>query len=234
MSDTAERQRLETLGRYNLLDTAAEQVFDDLTRLAAAISGSPISLVSIVDDHRQWFKSRVGLDAEQTPRDQAFCAHAILDNTPFIIEDATRDQRFVDNPLVTGEPNIRFYAGMPLIVEDGSALGTLCVIDREPRTLTDKQISALEVLRDAVVSNFELRKAMHEIKTMRQLLPMCAWCGSVKDENLESGEVKWLPLEQFVEEHSAVTHGICPSCSRNMVESGVAGVSGRIKQDESD
>lgn len=231
MSDDSESRRLATLAAYDIMDTAAEQVFDDLTRLATAICGTPISLVSLVDDHRQWFKSRTGLDAEQTPRDQAFCAHVIQDDAPFIIEDAMADARFVDNPLVTGDPNIRFYAGVPLIVENGSALGALCVIDRKPRTLTDEQLNALQVLRDAVVSNLELRKAMHEVQSMRQLLPMCAWCGNVKDEPSESGEVKWMSLDEFVEEKATVTHGICPSCTRSMVESGVAGAGSRARRD---
>lgn len=223
MSKDSESSRLDVLASYDIMDTAAEKVFDDLTRLATTICGTPISLVSLVDENRQWFKSRVGLDAEQTPRDQAFCAHAIQDDVPFIIEDATKDARFVDNPLVTDDPNIRFYAGMPLIVEDGSALGTLCVIDRKPRSLTDEQIRSLEVLRDAVVSNLELRKAMHEIRSMRQILPLCAWCGNVKEEDLESGDVTWLSMDDYIEQNSAVTHGICPSCSREMVESSVSG-----------
>ena len=225
-----ESKRLKSLQQYDILDTAAEKVFDDLTRLATAICGTPISLVSIVDEDRQWFKSRTGLDAEQTPRDQAFCAHAIKDNIPFIVEDATKDERFVDNPLVTGDPNIRFYAGMPLIVEDGSALGTLCVIDRQPRTLTAEQIDSLEVLRDAVVSHLELRKALRDNQSMRRLLPLCAWCGNVKDEDPTSGEVKWLGLDEFVDEHSSITHGICPSCTRNMVESGVGGGAAAAKR----
>ena len=226
-----EERRQSSLESYKILDTAAEKVFDDLTLLATAICGTPISLVSLIDEERQWFKARTGLDAEQTPRDQAFCAHAIKDNAPFIVEDAMRDERFVDNPLVTDDPNIRFYAGMPLIVADGSALGTLCVIDREPRSLTAEQLSALAVLRDAVVSQLELRKALHEIKSMRQLLPMCAWCGNVKDEDPQSGSVKRLSLDEFVDEHSAVTHGICPSCTRNMVETGVGAAASRTKKD---
>ncbi len=235
MLEKDEKSRLRSLESYNILDTAAEKVFDDLTQLATAICGTPISLVSLVDEERQWFKARTGLDAEQTPRDQAFCAHAIKDNVPFIVEDATRDERFVNNPLVTDDPNIRFYAGMPLIVADGSALGTLCVIDREPRTLTKEQIDALQVLRDAVVSHLELRKAMHDIQSMRQLLPMCAWCGNVKDEDPKNGDVKWLSLDEFVDEHSAVTHGICPTCTRNMVESRVGGAAAPgAKQDEAD
>ena len=218
--DISESRRLKTLRDYDILDTAAEKVFDDLTRLATAICGTPISLVSLVDDERQWFKSRVGLDAEQTPRDQAFCAHALRDDSSFIVEDATLDERFASNPLVTEDPGIRFYAGMPLIVADGSALGTLCVIDRKPRVLTDEQLNALRVLRDAVVSHLELRRALHDLKTMRELLPICAWCGDVRDEDEENGGEKWLPLDDFVEKNSAVTHGICPSCSENMMANG--------------
>ena len=130
-----EEDRLKALERYAILDTAAEDQFDRITRLAAGMVGAPIALVSLVDEARQWFKARVGLDVDQTHRDLAFCSHAILQDDLFIIPDASRDPRFKDNPLVTGDPSIRFYAGAPLRTHDGFKLGTLCVIDRTPRTL---------------------------------------------------------------------------------------------------
>ena len=153
-----EARRLETLRRYRLLDTSAEQVFDDLVQVASVVAGCPISLVSLVDVERQWFKSAVGLGATETPRDVAFCAHAILEpGQVFEIPDATQDVRFADNPLVAGSPDIRFYAGVPLVVGNGMPLGTLCVIDREPHKLTLVQREALLRLARQVVNQMEIR-----------------------------------------------------------------------------
>ena len=155
-----EEARIQALHRCSILDTLPEKEYDQITELAANICESKVSLVSLVDVDRQWFKSANGIDATETPRDLAFCAHAILNsNEPLIIEDATKDERFVDNDLVTGPTNIRFYAGFPLTLENGYSLGTLCVIDSFPRTISLTQIRALEILADNVVSLLELRKS---------------------------------------------------------------------------
>ncbi|MGB0722440.1 MAG: sensor histidine kinase [Gammaproteobacteria bacterium] len=159
-----EQERLQALRDYGILDSGHEQAFDQLTRLASRICGTPISLVSLIDADRQWFKSRVGLDADQTPRDQAFCAHAIADDQTLIVDDARRDPRFADNPLVTGDPGIRFYAGAPLITREGHRLGTLCVIDREPRALDTEQLDALRVLADQVMDQIELRRSLRALE----------------------------------------------------------------------
>lgn len=146
----AEARRLARLRELAVLDTGPEPLFDELVALAARLCGTPIALVSLVDDQRQWFKARLGLAASQTPRDQAFCAHAIQSPELFEVADALSDPRFVDNPLVQGEPHIRFYAGVPIELDDGSRPGTLCVIDRQPRALSESQRDSLRSLARAV------------------------------------------------------------------------------------
>lgn len=152
-----ETQRIAAVRRYDLLDTPSEQEFDDLTRLASHICGTPIALMTVLDSSRQWFKSRVGLGAEETARNISFCGHAIEGPGLFEVPDALKDQRFFDNPLVTGEPDIRFYAGAPLISPDGYRLGTLCVIDRVPRELNRDQRDALLALGRQVSRQIEYR-----------------------------------------------------------------------------
>lgn len=151
-----ESDRINALQRYQILDTPAEKNFDELIYLASQICEAPIALISLIDTKRQWFKAKQGLDICETHRDYAFCAQAILDEEILIIPDATQDDRFKENPLVTGDPNIRFYAGAPLITPDHQRLGTLCVIDRKPRQLSDFQLTALRILSKQVMKELEL------------------------------------------------------------------------------
>jgi diguanylate cyclase (GGDEF)-like protein len=169
-----EKQRLAVLSEHEILDTPPEREYDDITLLASQICGTPISLISFVDKDRQWFKSRVGLEESETPRDAAFCTYAILSpGETLIVGDATKDDRFSSNPLVTGSPCVRFYAGAPLLSKENHALGTLSVLDVEPRKLTDRQIIGLEALARQLSMRLELRrttrllqKANEELKNL--------------------------------------------------------------------
>ncbi|AFY75480.1 signal transduction histidine kinase (plasmid) [Synechococcus sp. PCC 7502] len=155
---TNENDRLAELNRYNILDTLPEQEYDDITNLASKVCGTPIALISFVDRDRQWFKSRVGLDETETPREISFCGHVVFDNEILNVPDATKDLRFADHPSVTESPNIRFYLGIPLKSPDNYTLGTLCVVDYQPRELTPEHISQLESLSRLVISQLELRR----------------------------------------------------------------------------
>jgi GAF domain-containing protein len=163
-----EAERLKALQEFQVLDSMPEQAFDDIVFLASHICQTPIALVSLIDSDRQWFKARVGLGPTQTSRDLAFCAHAILEPDRVMqVQDATKDERFRTNPLVTGSPDIRFYAGTPLVTPDGRAIGTLCAIDRKPRELTADQLRALKALSREVMVQLELRRT---ILTLQQAL----------------------------------------------------------------
>ena len=158
-----EAKRLKILWEYEVLDTVPEAVFDDLTELAARICEAPIALISLVDEDRQWFKSKVGISLSETSRDVSFCAYAILGKEPLLVPDATKDKRFAQNPLVVSAPKLRFYAGAPLITPDGQALGSLCVMDSVPRTLRADQKQALIILARHVMTQLELRHRSREL-----------------------------------------------------------------------
>lgn len=164
-----EDERLEALQRYEILDSLPERAYDDLTYLAAQICGTPIALVSLIDKDRQWFKSSIGVDVKETSRDASFCAHAILQEGIFEVSDTGDDARFHDNPLVNGDPKIRFYAGAPLITPDGYGIGTICVIDREPRKLNEDQRYSLEALSRRVLAELELRRTVGDLRHAKRL-----------------------------------------------------------------
>lgn len=215
---TQETDRLEALRQYKVLDTPAERSYDDITSLAAFICDVPIALISLVDAERQWFKSKVGLVAQETGRDVSFCAHAILSPAIMIVNDAADDERFANNPLVTGELGIRFYAGVPLISPNGQPLGTLCVIDRKPRTLEVCQIRTLEALARQVVMQLELQRvssqlaeALEKMELMAGLIPICSYCKGIRND-----EGYWSTVESFIQQYSDVgfTHGVCDNCMK--------------------
>ena len=192
-----EAVRLDALRRYRILDTDPEQRFDDLTMLASQVCGAPIALITLIDADRQWFKSRIGVSMAETSRNVSFCAHAMLQRPIFIVDDAAQDERFRNNPMVTGHPHIRFYAGASLSSREGQPLGSLCVIDYTPRTLTREQADALDALRRQVEAQLELRRnlleldaalaardraetsQLHMIEELRKLsglIPLCSTC----------------------------------------------------------
>jgi GAF domain-containing protein len=214
-----EADRLRALAEYMILDTESEAVFDDLVAIAAAICEAPISLISIIDPDRQWFKARHGLAVSETSRDDAFCAHTILGDSTMVVPDALKDERFERNPLVLGDPRIRFYAGSPLRTPDGYKLGSLCVIDRRPRELTPGQIMILGRLARQASALLQWRRTMAHLATvlgrvrsLEGLIPMCASCKSVR-----SDEGYWARVESFITTHTSaqLTHGLCPNCAED-------------------
>lgn len=211
-----EAERLKALSEYRILGTKPEQNYDDITKIASLTCDTPIALLSLVDTNRQWFKSKVGVDVEETVRDWSFCAHAIHSPEPLIIEDALQDERFVDNPLVKGDPQIRLYAGFPLQNDQNHRIGTLCVIDRKPHGLTDVQCEIMESLARQAVSFLELRK--RSIKLIESfgsltdaggIISTCSYCRKAKDT---SGH--WMHLDKYLSSRSNLnfSHGICDTC----------------------
>lgn len=200
-----EVSRLEVLKNYNILDTAHERSFDDLTQLAQSICDVPIALISLIDENRQWFKSCLGLNVAETARDISFCSHAINQHEEFIVEDALADDRFHDNPLVIAGPKIRFYAGIPLVSPTGKIIGTICVIDHKPKKLTASQISSLKTLSRQVIAQMELKK-LYEVsrKNVLQLVQLQNEVSKSHDEL--NSLVKAIPdLLLCIDEHNRFT-----------------------------
>ena len=211
-----EAARLRALSEYRILGSKPEESYDNITSMAALICHAPIALISIVDHDRQWFKSKVGLEMEETPRDWSFCAHTILSPKPMVVEDALFDDRFKDNPLVKNEPHIRLYAGFPLHTNTHHRIGTLCVIDRMPKSLTSTQYKIMERLAAQVVTLLELRKRSMslldefcKLNQQKGMLCSCSYCRKVRDS-----QGTWQPFEQFMMRYSTLnfSHGICNSC----------------------
>ncbi len=204
------------LRRYKILDTMAEQAFDEIVKVAAHIFKTPIALISLVDGERQWFKAKVGLEARETHRDLAFCAYTMQQSEVLAVEDATKDARFADNALVTGNPNIRFYAGAPLATPDGLGLGSLWVIDRVTRKLDAGEKEILQSLGKMVMTTLELRRVSNQLveeieraKTLAGMLPICCSC-----KNIRNDKGYWERVEKYVQDRSEAdfTHTYCPEC----------------------
>ena len=213
-----EKARLDALGSFALLDTPPEPAYDLITQLASTICNTPIALMTLVDADRQWFKSRVGLNETETPRTASFCAYTMLEESMTVVEDTLDDPRFAKNPLVRGEPHIRFYAGAPLITPEGHGLGSLCVIDREPRQLTTHQRQSLAILARTIMALLESRRSNHQlaeaqatIKSLTALLPICADCGVTR-----SDDVYWDKVKKYLHEHGDTksVDSLCVDCAK--------------------
>jgi hypothetical protein len=239
-----EADRLNTLRGYGILDTDPEASFDDLTRLAALICSTPIAVVSLVDQERQWFKSKTGLNISQTPREESFCAHAIMSPEVLVVPDASQDPQFASNPHVIGELHIRFYAAAPLVAPNGHRLGALCVIDRVPRQASPEQLDSLRILSRQVMAQVELarnlqdlkmalkkrddldqdlhkliedlQKARARIRSLNDLIPICAWCKKVRDDR-----GYWEQVEDYITKSTGTdtTGSICPECLQKSLRS---------------
>lgn len=219
-SPVSNAQRVAALARYKILDTPEEPEFDNLARLAGLICETPIALITLLDARRQWFKSRLGIASSETPIDQSFCRYAITQSEPMVVPDATQDDRFSANPLVTAGPRIRFYAGAPLVSREGVAVGTLCVIDSKPRpNFQPQQQLALKVLAQQVIAQMELRSTIRELsqllvdqersnRHMRELhglFPLCPSCRIVKTD-----EDYWQRVNAYLSEHSELRQLVDP------------------------
>ncbi|UCP14498.1 sensor domain-containing diguanylate cyclase [Aeromonas media] len=208
-----ERQRLDGLRRLAILDSTAEERFDRITRMARNMFEVPISLISLVDEERQWFKSRCGLDAQETPRDVSFCGHAILGEEIFVVEDAIRDPRFADNPLVLGDPHIRFYAGTPLHIAGGYKVGTLCLIDRRPRQLDERQRALLMDLAGMVehelaAIQLAILDELTGITNRRGFIMLGQKCLQLSHRQGREASLLFLDLDRFKEINDTLGHEV--------------------------
>lgn len=215
-----EKKRLEALRSYNLLDTPPESTFDDFTKIASYLFNTPIAMITLIDEHRQWFKSKIGTEVIESPREHSFCTYTIMDKEVMLIKDLADDTRFRNNPFVLSEPTVRFYAGTPLIDVEGYALGSLCIIDMQPRSLDETEKEVLAALGRRVTSQIEFRRvskqlagALNDLKRAAHLIPICSHCKGVRND-----EGFWETIEEYLssENQMQLTHGICPKCAKEL------------------
>lgn len=215
-----EQRRLEALRLHGILDSEPEAAFDDIALIASEAVGAPVALVSLIDEHRQWYKAKVGTAASEVPRHETFCTHALLGDDVMVVEDATRDPRFAANPHVTRDGGVRFYAGAPIVDSQGLALGSVCVVGPQARGLTPSQHRLLLALARTTMRLLEQRRtarllaeALAEVKTVQGLLPICSSCKSIRAE-----EGYWTQVEEYFSTRTDAlfSHGICPDCMQRL------------------
>lgn len=217
-----EQERLEALEAWRILDSGSDDAFDDLVEIATAMFDTPVGLVSLIGKDRQWFKARKGVAQEESPREYSVCAHAILDpENPFVAPDFREDERFRDNPLLEAA-GLRSYVGVPLVDTDGMPLGSICVMDTEPlddvADLDDKldvlrrlSRQAMRLIEHRAVSG-RLAEALEAVERLETLVPICAWCDRIRDD-----EDYWRSVDEFLKSQGIdLTHGICPSCLEDL------------------
>ncbi|MEM7079767.1 MAG: GAF domain-containing protein, partial [Pseudomonadota bacterium] len=211
-----ELERVRTLRSYRVLDTTTEREFDEQASLAREMCKTPMACVTFVDDTRLWFKACVGTDMAAVPREDTFCESIVVGQEALMVEDLRRHPRFSNHPWVTAEPWLRFYAGAPIMVNNGACVGTVCVMSCEPHTLAPAQMTGLRTIADNVGRLIELRRASALVDRIDGLLARCAWCGDV-NVRAGSGTDLWLSADEYFGGYDAVTHGICPKCSKHAV-----------------
>jgi len=228
-----EQQRLEALEAWRILDSGSDEAFDDLVEIATTVFDMPVGLVSLVGEDRQWFKARKGVDVEESPREYSVCAHAITEpGRPFVAPDLREDERFRGNPLLEAA-GLRSYAGVPLVDRDGLPLGSICVMDTRPLGDTEEMDEKLDVLRrlsrqairliEQRAVTRQLADALENVEKLEALVPVCAWCNSIRDD-----QDYWRSVEDFLKSRGLdLTHGICPDCDEKLAreaDKGTAGV----------
>lgn len=230
----SEIRRLEALRNYHVLDSAPEREFDDVVKVASHICDVPFANFVLADAGRQWFHAKPDIKESETSKGDSFCAQVIESEEFLLVEDATTDPRFADNPLVAGEDHIRFCAGAPLVDADGESLGALCVMDREPRSLRDEQRNALEALARLVVSQMQFRRvshalaeALHDVRTLQGLLPICAHCHGIRND-----EGYWEKVEEYLgnRTEAELSHGICPKCFQKRYPEAFTSLQARVAE----